>query len=50
MNHLKPMPRSTCIGTLYRNLGINPLTKPVIDPAGRPQPLIENYLPLPEVV
>ncbi len=46
----RPVHFQEIIGTLYRNLGINPLTKPVIDPAGRPQPLIENYLPLPEVV
>lgn len=46
----RPVHFQEIIGTLYRNLGINPLEKPVIDPAGRPQPLIENYLPLPEVV
>lgn len=46
----RPVHFQEIIATLYRNLGINPLTKPVIDPAGRPQPLVENYLPLPEVV
>ena len=46
----RPVHFQEIVATLYRNLGINPLSKPVIDPAGRPQPLVENYLPLPEVV
>lgn len=46
----RPVHFQEIVGTLYRNLGINPLSKPIIDPAGRPQPLVENYLPLPEVV
>ena len=46
----RPVHFQEIVATLYRNLGINPLSKPIIDPAGRPQPLVENYLPLPEVV
>jgi hypothetical protein len=46
----RPVHFQEIVATLYRNLGINPLSKPIIDPAGRPQPLTENHLPLPEVV
>ncbi len=46
----RPVHFQEITATLYRNLGINPLSKPIIDPAGRPQPLVENHVPLPEVV
>lgn len=45
----RPVHFQEIIATLYRNLGIDPNSKPIIDPAGRPQPLVENYQPMIEV-
>ena len=38
----RPVDFQEVIATLYHNLGINPTSKPIIDQAGRPQPLVEH--------
>lgn len=38
----RPVDFQEMIATLYHNLGINPALKPIIDQAGRPQPLVEK--------
>lgn len=38
----RPVDFQEVIATLYHNLGIDPTTKPIVDPAGRPQPLVET--------
>jgi hypothetical protein len=38
----RPVHFQEVIATLYRNLGIDPTSKPIVDQAGRPQPLVEK--------
>ncbi len=38
----RPVHFQEILATLYHNLGINPASKPIIDQAGRPQPLVEK--------
>jgi hypothetical protein len=38
------------IATLYRNLGIDSVTTTLRDPTGRPQYLVEQGVPLPELI
>ncbi len=38
----RPVNFQEVIATLYHNLGINPASKPIVDQAGRPQPLVEK--------
>ena len=45
----RPVHFQEIIATLYQNLGIDPNSKPLFDPAGRPQRLVEMD-PLPELV
>jgi hypothetical protein len=37
----RPVHFQEVIATLYRNIGIDPTSKPIVDQAGRPQPLVE---------
>ena len=38
----RPVDFQEVIATLYHNLNINPNSKPIVDQAGRPQPLVEK--------
>ncbi|MCH8924463.1 MAG: DUF1501 domain-containing protein, partial [Planctomycetes bacterium] len=38
----RPVDFQEVIATLYHNLGIDPKSKPILDQAGRPQPLVEH--------
>jgi Protein of unknown function (DUF1501) len=38
----RPMDFQDVLATLYHNLGIDPMTKTIVDPVGRPQPLVEG--------
>ena len=38
----RPVDFQEVVATLYHNLGINPGSKPIVDQAGRPQPLVEK--------
>ena len=38
----RPVHFQEVIATLYNNLGIDPGSKPIVDQAGRPQPLVES--------
>lgn len=38
----RPVHFQEVIATLYRNIGIDPASKPIVDQAGRPQPLVER--------
>ena len=38
----RPVDFQEVIATLYNNLGVNPASKPIVDQAGRPQPLVEK--------
>ncbi len=38
----RPVDFQEVIATLYHNLGIDPTSKPIMDQAGRPQPLVER--------
>lgn len=46
----RPVHMQEIIATAYYNLGINPETTTIADPTGRPQYLIENRLPMRELV
>lgn len=46
----RPVHMQEVIATVYRNLGINPETTTITDPAGRPQYLIEKRIPMKELV
>ncbi|MCA9211999.1 MAG: DUF1501 domain-containing protein [Planctomycetales bacterium] len=37
----RPVQFQEVIATLYHNIGIDPTSKPIVDQAGRPQPLVE---------
>ena len=45
----RPVDFQEIIATLYHNLGIDPTSKPLVDQAGRPQPLVERDV-IPELV
>ena len=38
----RPVHFQEVIATMYHNLGIDPTSKPIVDQAGRPQPLVER--------
>ena len=38
----RPVHFQEVIATLYNNLGVDPTSKPIVDQAGRPQPLVEH--------
>lgn len=46
----RPVHMQEVVATIYRNIGIDPETTTVKDPAGRPQYLIENRIPMKELV
>lgn len=46
----RPVHFQEIFATLYHNLGIDPETTTIIDPTGRPQYLVDNAKPLPELV
>ena len=46
----RPVHMQEVIATIYHNLGIDPGTTTISDPTGRPQYLIENRIPIREIV
>ncbi len=46
----RPVHFQEIFATLFHCAGIDPGSKPIIDPAGRPQPLVEYYPPMSEVL
>jgi uncharacterized protein (DUF1501 family) len=38
----RPVEFQDVLATLYHNIGIDPMTKTIADPVGRPQPLVEG--------
>ena len=46
----RPVDMQEVIATIYHNLGIDPGTTTISDPTGRPQYLIENRIPIREIV
>ena len=40
----RPVDFQEVIATLYNNLGVNPDSRPIVDQAGRPQPLVEKEM------
>jgi len=46
----RPVHMQEVIATIYQNLGIDPGTTTISDPTGRPQYLIENRIPIREIV
>ena len=46
----RPVDVQEVVGTIYRNLGIDPMTVTLKDPTGRPQYLIDMREPIPELV
>ncbi len=46
----RPVHMQEIVATAYYNLGINPETTTIADPTGRPQYLIENRIPMRELV
>ena len=46
----RPVHMQEVVATIYRNLGIDPMTTTVTDPTGRPQYLIERREPIRELV
>jgi hypothetical protein len=46
----RPVHFQEIFATLYQNLGIDPRTATVTDLTGRPQHVVDGYLPLPELV
>jgi hypothetical protein len=46
----RPVHIQEVIGTIYRNLGIDPMTTTVNDPTGRPQFLVDHRDPIVELV
>ena len=45
----RPVHVQEVVGTIYRNLGIDPMTTTLKDPTGRPQYLIDMREPIPEL-
>lgn len=46
----RPVHMQEIVATAYHNLGINPETTTIADPTGRPQYLIENRIPMRELL
>jgi hypothetical protein len=46
----RPVHQQEIIATIYKNLGIDPQATTLNDPTGRPQYLVEERVPLPELV
>ena len=46
----RPVHMQEVIATIYNNLGIDPGTTTISDPTGRPQYLIENRIPIREII
>ena len=46
----RPVDMQEVVATVYRNMGINPETTTLMDPAGRPQYLVEKRIPIRELV
>ena len=46
----RPVDMQEVVATVYRNMGINPETTTLMDPAGRPQYLVEKRVPIRELV
>jgi hypothetical protein len=46
----RPVHVQEIVGTIYRNLGIDPMTVTLKDPTGRPQYLLDKREPIPELV
>lgn len=46
----RPVDMQEIVATIYRNLGIDPMATTVIDPAGRPQYLVDHREPIRELV
>ena len=46
----RPVHFREIFATLYRNLGIDPGSTPIVDPTGRPQPIVDYSGPIPELV
>lgn len=46
----RPVHVQEVVGTLYRNLGIDPMTTTLRDPTGRPQFLVDMREPIPELI
>ena len=46
----RPVDVQEVVGTIYRNLGIDPMTTTLRDPTGRPQFLVDNRDPIPELI
>lgn len=46
----RPVDMQEVVATVYKNMGINPETTTLIDPAGRPQYLVEKRIPITELV
>lgn len=46
----RPVHVQEVVGTIYRNLGIDPMTVTLKDPTGRPQYLLDLREPIPELV
>ena len=46
----RPVDMQEVVATVYHNLGINPETTTITDPSGRPQYLIDNRIPIRELV
>ena len=45
----RPVDMQEVVATVYRNMGINPETTTLIDPAGRPQYLVDKRIPIREL-
>ena len=45
----RPIHYQDVIATLYRNLGIDPVTTTLTDPSGRPQHLVDQGQVIPEL-
>ena len=46
----RPVDVQEVVGTIYRNLGIDPMTTTLRDPTGRPQFLVDKRDPIPELI
>jgi len=46
----RPVHMQQVIATIYHNLGIDPQSTTLIDPSGRPQYLVENRVPVRELI
>jgi len=40
----------SAVGTVYHNIGIDPMTTTISDPTGRPQFLVDQRIPITELV